>query len=147
MNSFLRGSRARLAIAVIPMTEQVHAHAAQGVDYDIGFPQAYIRTSAREHGIPYLDLLPILREHLIRTNERLYWRLDPHLNNRGHEIVGNALAERFRCCIRNVRRRRGSAATEAARRRWVSALAVLRFPDALPRGRRLLPEKGSHDSW
>ena len=102
VNVYLRDHGARLGIAVIPMTEQVHARNAQGVDYDIAFPQAYIQTFAQQRGIPYLDLRPILREHVIRTNERLYWRLDSHLNNRGHAIVGEAVADWFRCCVRNA---------------------------------------------
>jgi len=105
MDSFLKSRRARLAVVTLPMSEQVHARESQGVDYDISYPQAFVKAFAREQDIPFLDLLPVLREHVIRTNERLYWKRDTHLNNRGHALVGEAVAEWFRCCVRNVRPR------------------------------------------
>ncbi len=68
------------------------------------FPQAYLQVFARDRDIPYLDLLPILRLHVSRTNERLFLAGDPHLNNRGHEIVGQRMADWFRCCVKNRKR-------------------------------------------
>jgi lysophospholipase L1-like esterase len=93
----------RLAVVALPMMEQVHARAPVGEDYDIELPQAYLRLFARERGIPYIDLLPVLRAHVQRTNERLYLAGDTHLNNRGHELVGEALADWFRCCVKTRR--------------------------------------------
>jgi lysophospholipase L1-like esterase len=101
MGSFLADRRARLAIAVLPTYEQVHAREAAGQDYDIFLPQAYLQVYARERDIPYIDFLPILRAHVQSTNERLFLKSDTHLNNRGHEIVGRNLAEWFRCCVRD----------------------------------------------
>ena len=86
------------------MSEQVHARAETGSDYDIGFPQAYLQVFARDRDIPYLDLLPILRAHVRDTNERLFVAGDTHLNNRGHEIVGQRMADWFRCCVKNRKR-------------------------------------------
>lgn len=77
-----------------------------GVDYDISLPQAYLEVYARDHGVPFIDFLPILRAHVLRTNERLVLKSDIHLNNRGHEIVGKNLAEWFRCCVRDRARLR-----------------------------------------
>ena len=89
---------------ILPMSEQVHARAESGADYDIGFPQAYREVFARDRDIPCLDLLPILRSHVTGTNERLFLAGDPHLNNRGHEIVGQLMADWFRCCVKNRKR-------------------------------------------
>lgn len=101
MGSLLADHQARLAIAVLPTYEQVHARESTGEDYDISLPQAYLQVFARERDIPYVDFLPILRAHVARTNERLFLKRDIHLNNRGHEIVGKNLAEWFRCCVRD----------------------------------------------
>ena len=102
---------------VLPTYEQVHALESDGADYDILLPQAYLHVFARERDIPYIDLLPILRAHVMRTNERLFLKSDTHLNNRGHEIVGKKLAEWFRCCVRDrerlIRRNIDEQKTEA----------------------------------
>lgn len=104
IDRYLDARGVRLAIAALPMMEQVQARSDFGDDYDIGLPQAYLHLFARERDIPYLDLLPALREHVQRTNERLYVSGDTHLNNRGHELVGEALADWFRCCVKTRRR-------------------------------------------
>lgn len=120
MGSLLADHRARLAIAVLPTYEQVHARESAGADYDILLPQANLHVYARERDIPYIDLLPILRAHVLRTNERLFLKSDTHLNNRGHEIVGKKLAEWFRCCVRDrarlIRRNADEQKTEAVSR-------------------------------
>ena len=87
MDSLLDEHRAHLAFVTLPMSEQVHARAESGADYDIGFPQAYLQVFARDRDIPYLDLLPILRSHVRGTNERLFLAGDSHLNNRRHASV------------------------------------------------------------
>ena len=56
---------------------------------------------AHERDIAFLDLLPVLRRHVGLTDERLYLSRDPHLNNRGHEVVGSELARWFKCCLKN----------------------------------------------
>jgi lysophospholipase L1-like esterase len=104
MDRYLEERGVRLAIAALPMMEQVHAREAVGDGYDIGFPQAYLHLFARERDIPYIDLLPALREHVERTNERIFVSGDTHLNNRGHQLVGEALADWFRCCVKTRRR-------------------------------------------
>ena len=108
MDSLLEEHRAHLAIVTLPMSEQVHARAETGADYDIGLPQAYLQVFARDRDIPYLDLLPILRLHVSRTKERLFLAGDPHLNNRGHEIVGQRMADWFRCCVKNRKRQKST---------------------------------------
>ena len=103
MDRDLEARDVRLAIVALPMMEQVCARVPVGEDYDIEFPQAYLHLFARERDIPYIDLLPVLRAHVERTNERLYLAGDTHLNNRGHQLVGEALADWFRCCVKTRR--------------------------------------------
>lgn len=101
IDAFLLERGARLALVTIPTREQVHARRASGPGYDTALPQAWIRVFARERGIPFLDLLPDLREHVLLTNERIYVAGDTHLNDRGHELAGLRMAEWFRCCVKN----------------------------------------------
>jgi lysophospholipase L1-like esterase len=103
MDRYLAERGVRLAVAALPMMEQVYARSVAGHDYDISRPQVYVQLFARERDIPYIDLLPYLREHAQRTNERLYVAGGTHLNNRGHGIVGEALADWFRCCVKTRR--------------------------------------------
>lgn len=93
MNAFAQERRAQLVLVSIPFREQVYAAQTSGRHYDIGFPQAYLQVFARDRGIPYLDLLPLLREHVARTNQQLYWQGDIHFNERGHMLVGNLIGD------------------------------------------------------
>lgn len=107
---------AQLAIVSIPTAEQVHAVEATGRDFDIGLPQVYLQTWARERGIPYLDLLPAFRARVAEANERLYLQGDPHWNDAGHALAGRAIASWF---VRSVRgaARLGTAPSARAGRR------------------------------
>ena len=99
IDAFLLERGARLAVATIPTRQQVHARHTSGPSYDTAFPQAWIQVFAREHGIPFLDLLPPLREHARGDGRRLYLAGDTHPNNRGHELVGQLMADWFRYCV------------------------------------------------
>ena len=103
MDAFLAGHRARLAIVALPTAEQVYATRLSGPDFDLGFPQVYVQTFARERSIPYLDLLPAFRDHVRATNEPLYVRGDTHLDNEGHALAGRLINDWFRCCVRAAR--------------------------------------------
>lgn len=92
---------ARLGVVVVPTFEQVHASRWQGRDFDLSLPQAWVSDWARERQVPYLDLLPPMREHLARTGERLYLRRDVHWNARGHAFAGEAIGQWVRCCARS----------------------------------------------
>lgn len=99
----------RFGVVAIPTRDQVYSRRTSGPDFDVAFPQVYVQVFARERGIPYLDLLPVLREHLARRSEPLY--VDTHFNNRGHELVGLELADWFRCCLKEAPE--GEAAAQA----------------------------------
>jgi lysophospholipase L1-like esterase len=71
-----------------------------GRDFDICFPQIYVQAFAREHGIPYLDLLPIFRAHVADHNRPLYPDGDIHLNQLGHQLAREAIADWFRASVK-----------------------------------------------
>lgn len=99
-DAFRRAGGTRLGIVAIPFREQVQSRTLAGKDFDIALPQVYVQAFARDHGIPYLDLLPVFRRHLERTGESLYIDGDIHLNQAGHRLAGEQIAEWFRCCLR-----------------------------------------------
>jgi hypothetical protein len=69
-------------------------------DYDFDAPQQRLDDWARNHNVPLLDLLPVMRaEH--SPNARLYVPNDTHWNERGNLIAGQAVAE----AISDMRRR------------------------------------------
>jgi lysophospholipase L1-like esterase len=83
---------ARLSMVAIPTAEQVYAIHPAGPGFDISLPQALLGKWAAEQGVPFLDLLPRLREATRATGRRPYLRYDVHLNDFGHEIAGEAIA-------------------------------------------------------
>jgi lysophospholipase L1-like esterase len=100
MRDLAAAQGADLGVVALPTAEQVHSARTSGLDYDIGFPQAYVQVFAREQGIPYLDLLPPFRDDVRERNRRLYVEGDIHLNNRGHALAGRLVADWFRCCVK-----------------------------------------------
>jgi hypothetical protein len=50
---------------------------------------------AKSYDVPYLDLLPVLRDYVRETKKELYVRGDPHFNNEGHSILGQVIADWF----------------------------------------------------
>ncbi len=95
IEQFLRENEVTFQIAAIPYKEQVYVVHPMGNGYDIRFPQKYIAEYAETHGVPYLDLLPPLRESFRKNNEALYAKRDPHLNNNGHRVIGEVLSQWF----------------------------------------------------
>lgn len=95
LDAFAREHGARLAVVTIPYREQVLSRAWSGRGYDVSYPQVWVQVWAGEHGVPYLDLLPRLREHALTTNEDVYLEDDIHWDERGHALVGQWLREWF----------------------------------------------------
>ena len=85
-----------LYVAAIPTSEQVYAVKMTGPGYDLSLPQRFVAAHAAAHGIPFLDLLPALRDFARASGWRPYLRRDTHLNNRGHALVGLTLARWLR---------------------------------------------------
>ncbi|MBX7184655.1 MAG: hypothetical protein K1Y01_05855 [Vicinamibacteria bacterium] len=82
----------RLSLVAIPTAEQVYAIHPAGPGFDISLPQAYLGKWAGERSVPFLDLLPVLREAARASGRRPYLRFDVHFNDLGHRIAGEAMA-------------------------------------------------------
>lgn len=89
----------KLAIVAVPFKEQVLSSEEQGAGYDIRDPQRSIGNFARNHSIPYLDLLPLLRKETKVEKGALYIPGDPHFNNTGHRVAGELMAAWFRTLL------------------------------------------------
>ena len=100
VHSLCEAHDATLLVAAILYEEQVTAEALAGIDrdghaFDVGLPQAHVQRWASERSVPYLDSLPALRR-TTRTPQLLYAHgTDMHLNNAGHRVVGEAMADFF----------------------------------------------------
>lgn len=95
IRTLCRENGAQLVIAAIPFIEQVYVCEPVGENYSVDYPQAHLRTYAADHSVPFLDLLPPLRNRALREGSELYWNTEGHLNNEGHRLVGQALAAFF----------------------------------------------------
>lgn len=100
MESLSSEHHARLAVVALPTAAQVYAQEPFGGNYDTALPQAYLQSFCRERDIPYLDLLPLLRQQAAASNKRLYLNRDIHLTEFGHARVGELIAAWFQSKVR-----------------------------------------------
>ncbi|HEX8953659.1 MAG TPA: hypothetical protein VF945_17500 [Polyangia bacterium] len=90
----------KLAVLVIPDELQVEdplwreLTARAGVPLDRDRAQHLLAATLQQKGIPYLDLLPVLRAEPVGADgmRHLFHRDDSHLNARGNAVAGAALA-------------------------------------------------------
>jgi len=102
MKAVLGARGSSLAIVAIPTRQQVYCLDTQGPGFDVRLPQALMEPRARDGEVPYLDLLPALRQ-LVRHDWRaLYLAGDTHLGPRGHRVVGELVARWFESDLRKV---------------------------------------------
>jgi hypothetical protein len=87
---------ATLALACIPAREQVYSVDVSGSYFDISRPQVFAQKWAAQHAVPFLDLLPVLRQQASTSHAPLFLGSDIHLNTRGHRVVGEQLVTWFR---------------------------------------------------
>ncbi len=92
--------RARLAVVALPTSDQVYAREWTGRTFDTALPQSAVEAFCRDRRIPYLDLLPLLRQQAAASNRRLYLKQDIHLNDFGHAKVGELIAGWFDSRVR-----------------------------------------------
>ena len=92
----------QLVVVAIPFEEQISINVPQGEGYDIQYPHRYIEDFAKAHDIPFLDLLPVLRDYVRASDRDVYLKSDPHLNNNGHQVVGRAVANFLRDQVLNL---------------------------------------------
>lgn len=100
MNDLASAHDARLAVVALPTSDQVYAERPTGRGFDTAYPQIHLQNFCRDRRIPYLDLLPLLRKQAAVSNHRLYLRRDIHLNDFGHEKVGEFIAAWFEGRVR-----------------------------------------------
>ena len=96
IKDFLHTRNVTLLIVSIPYRAQVFVEKMSGKGYNIELPQKYIETCARSNAVPYLDLLPYLREHVRVTGKNIFVPGDIHLNTHGHKVVGETIADWFK---------------------------------------------------
>ena len=84
-----------LTIVAIPSIDQVEWSAPENDRIDVRYPQMHVEEYAAMHGVPYLDLLPLLRAHVDATSATLYYPSDGHFNDAGHRLTGALLADFF----------------------------------------------------
>ncbi len=95
IDALCRRNQVELRIVTVPFVEQIYSPAAFGDDYLSDLPQRYLQEFADTNSIPFLDLLPGLREYARKEKLDLYYRADGHLNNEGHRVIGALLASSF----------------------------------------------------
>ncbi|MSU54265.1 MAG: glycosyltransferase [Candidatus Staskawiczbacteria bacterium] len=92
--TFCQKNNIKLSIVSIPFSTQVEIKNPIGAGYNIIYPQKYIEDYAKSKQIPYLDLLPELREYVKNNpSEELYNEADLHFNDSGHKITGNLVSD------------------------------------------------------
>jgi hypothetical protein len=81
---------------VVSMPDQVQIEPGvtvlglEQVEYDV---QGRLRDITASSGIPFLDLIPLLREAHARMGEPLYYPKDRHLKANGHALVAETLKQ------------------------------------------------------
>ncbi len=64
--------------------------AMQGAAWDLEQPNVRLGELLTELGIPYLDLLPVFRA---ADGASLFFPIDRHWNEQGHELAGKAIVD------------------------------------------------------
>lgn len=100
MEALTSAKNIRLAVVAMPTSAQVYAEEPRGRGFDTAYPQIWLQEFCRDRRIPYLDLLPPLQAQAAASNRRLYLKRDIHLNDFGHERVGQLIAEWFEARVR-----------------------------------------------
>ena len=84
----------RLLVVMIPTREQVRPAPADGAAArDVEKPNRLFAEWFGAAGIPFLDLLPVLRD--APAGDPLYYRFDGHWTPRGHAVAAQAIAARL----------------------------------------------------
>lgn len=92
-----------LLIGTVPYKEQIYPEKEIGENYNLNFPQKHIEDYAREKDLPYIDLLPTLREYYRKHKTPLHFLNDTHYGNTGNYLMGDTLAIFFKNDVLNKR--------------------------------------------
>jgi len=94
MVAFCQNNNIKLSIVSIPFSYQVYLENPVGPGYNVAYPQKYVQDYAESKRIPYLDLMPALREYAKNNPaEKLYNEADLHFNDNGHRVSGNLISD------------------------------------------------------
>jgi lysophospholipase L1-like esterase len=88
----VRSHGAELAVMVIPASPQL-TPPGPGEDWYCDRPNQELAGFLEAEGIPSLDLLQPFREYTLEGGPALYFRRDFHLNEAGHRLAGQLLAD------------------------------------------------------
>lgn len=83
----------RLMFVSIPFEEQVYVSDMKTKDYDFNYPQKFLEMFCDKHRIPYLDLLPFLRQHVHKRKAEIFLEKDAHFNNEGHRLTSQRIIQ------------------------------------------------------
>jgi len=105
LNAYLSRSSVKLLVAYLPHRDQTSdaylnserlfssnksPTSLKGREYQVHAKA--LAAACADLGIPYLDLTTAVRT-AEELGKRLYWRYDPHMNERGYALVGSTLFE------------------------------------------------------
>jgi hypothetical protein len=92
---------ARLAVAILPIRESVDPASWRAMEqfipalaftpHDLEYPVQRITAFLDGEGIPYVSLLPMLRDAAKRSGKTGFFAWDVHLDKPGHVVVSDAL--------------------------------------------------------
>ncbi|RLU01172.1 SGNH/GDSL hydrolase family protein [Ketobacter sp.] len=88
----LQQAGVQFAIVSLPYKEQIYVNAEETSVYDIHYPQWYVEEFAQHHAIPYLDMLPALREYVRSHDEPIFHKYSNAINDAGHKVIGEQMA-------------------------------------------------------
>lgn len=97
MKTILDARRTPLLCVIFPIREQVEKIKDGGNNKYLLYPQIRIESICFKYGIPYLNLTPLI----VEAKERNVFKDYLHLNQRGNDIVANALPEFILTNIKN----------------------------------------------
>jgi len=98
MNSYLASNDIKFAIVIIPLKYQVDENLKElfiknnyraGEEVDMELPEKIIIEWALQNNVTVIDLLPKLSA--LNQNNDFYWKLNPHFNVKGNEVVGSII--------------------------------------------------------
>ncbi|WP_420643977.1 hypothetical protein [Candidatus Leptofilum sp.] len=85
---------AQLLVLSVPAAPQL-VPPKDGEDWYCERPNEILNAFLENEGIPYLDLLPMFKDHSLAGGEPLYFERDFHINSEGHRLAGELLFEFF----------------------------------------------------
>lgn len=102
LNKDVTANGGKMVVVIVPERNQVHQEvlterfSAFGditQYYDFGKPNRALTTYFDSHEIQYLDLLPIMRQHVVDTGEVLYYLEEGHWNIAGHHLAAEQIKQ------------------------------------------------------